>query len=69
MNRTAKLKELVDALLKANERLYCMRDTPEWHTPQGMRVRQNALAVLALHLKKLRAITDESSKVSSKSTQ
>lgn len=69
MNRTAKLKELVDALLKANERLYRMRNTPEWHTPQGMRVRRNALAVLALRLKKLRAITDESSKVSSKSTQ
>lgn len=61
MNRAERLSKLVDALLEVNQRLYAIRNTPEWHTPQGMRLKQDAISILATHLEELRAATEKPS--------
>ena len=61
MNRAERLSKLVDALLEVNQRLYAIRNTPEWHSEQEFRLKQDAISILATHLEELRAVTEKPS--------
>lgn len=69
MNRAQKLSNLVDALFEVNQKLYAIRSTPEWHSEQGFRLRQDAMSILALHLEELKAATEKPSTTTLESVQ